>query len=186
MKVKGKIIASIVIFISAILLLGTAPAIAGEKLPAPSVTLKTNKSGNPQLTWKKISGATGYKVYRKYGDGEKFKLIKTTTKLKYSDSKIAGILEGTDDTAEYKVYAYTKNEKGKAVLGKASDVKEWTIAPAEPVKSIDKSKNSPTVYVSNSGKYHSKSNCSGMKYYTVMTLDEAIEAGYDACKKCYK
>lgn len=42
-----------------------------------------------------------------------------------------------------------------------------------------------TVYVSNSGKYHSKSNCSGMKHYTEMSLDEAIGAGHVACKKCW-
>lgn len=42
-----------------------------------------------------------------------------------------------------------------------------------------------TVYVSNSGKYHSKSNCSGMKNYTEMSLDEAKDAGHVACKKCW-
>lgn len=42
-----------------------------------------------------------------------------------------------------------------------------------------------TVYVSNSGKYHSKSNCSGMKNYTEMSLDEAIDAGHVACKRCW-
>lgn len=42
-----------------------------------------------------------------------------------------------------------------------------------------------TVYVSNSGKYHSKSNCSGMKNYTEMSLDEALDAGHVACKKCW-
>ena len=42
-----------------------------------------------------------------------------------------------------------------------------------------------TVYVSSTGKYHSKSNCSGMKSYTEMSLDEAQEAGYIACKRCW-
>lgn len=42
-----------------------------------------------------------------------------------------------------------------------------------------------TVYVSASGKYHSKSNCSGMKNYTEMTLTQAKDNGYDPCKKCY-
>lgn len=47
------------------------------------------------------------------------------------------------------------------------------------------STNSETVYVSNSGKIHRRSNCSGMKHYTTMTYDEAIARGYDKCKKCY-
>ena len=42
-----------------------------------------------------------------------------------------------------------------------------------------------TVYVSRYGKIHSDSNCSGMKYYTAMPLDSALDAGYVLCKKCY-
>lgn len=44
---------------------------------------------------------------------------------------------------------------------------------------------SETVYVSRTGKIHSNPNCSGMKYYTEMTYDEAIASGYDLCKNCY-
>lgn len=47
------------------------------------------------------------------------------------------------------------------------------------------SANSETVYVSNNGKIHRRSNCSGMKHYTTMTYDQAIAQGYDKCKKCY-
>lgn len=47
------------------------------------------------------------------------------------------------------------------------------------------SANSETVYVSNNGKIHAKSNCSGMKHYTTMTYDQAIARGYEPCKKCY-
>lgn len=47
------------------------------------------------------------------------------------------------------------------------------------------SENSATVYVSNNGKIHTKSNCSGMKHYTTMTYDEAVALGYVKCKKCY-
>lgn len=45
--------------------------------------------------------------------------------------------------------------------------------------------NSATVYVSRNGKYHSRSNCSGMKHYTEMSRKAAEAAGYQACKKCY-
>ena len=43
----------------------------------------------------------------------------------------------------------------------------------------------PTVYVSRYGKIHSHANCSGMKYYTEMPLDSALDAGNVLCKKCY-
>ena len=58
-----------------------------------------------------------------------------------------------------------------------------TAATTEPVVIEDEI--TVTVYVSNSGKYHSKSNCSGMKNYTEMSLDEALDAGHVACKKCW-
>lgn len=41
------------------------------------------------------------------------------------------------------------------------------------------------VYVSPTGKYHSKSDCSGMTQYTEMTKEEVINAGYVPCKRCY-
>lgn len=41
------------------------------------------------------------------------------------------------------------------------------------------------VYVSSTGKYHSKPDCSGMTQYTEMTKEEAINAGYVPCKRCY-
>ena len=44
---------------------------------------------------------------------------------------------------------------------------------------------STTVYVSNNGKMHKKSNCSGMKNYTTMTYDEAVSKGKSKCHKCF-
>ena len=44
---------------------------------------------------------------------------------------------------------------------------------------------STTVYVSRAGKIHLSSTCSGMKYYTTMTLGKAESAGYDHCQKCF-
>ena len=42
------------------------------------------------------------------------------------------------------------------------------------------------VWISSSGnKYHSKSTCSGMKSPRQISLDEAIERGFTACKKCH-
>ncbi|MBQ0065172.1 MAG: DNA/RNA non-specific endonuclease [Firmicutes bacterium] len=58
----------------------------------------------------------------------------------------------------------------------------------EKEKITKKTKSDPrdsiTVYVSVTGKYHSKSNCSGMKNYTTMSLTEAQSYGYSPCKKC--
>lgn len=43
-----------------------------------------------------------------------------------------------------------------------------------------------TVYVSRSGhKIHLHSGCSGMMYYVAMTYEEACEAGYSHCSRCF-
>lgn len=42
-----------------------------------------------------------------------------------------------------------------------------------------------TVFVSNSGKIHLDSDCSGMKNYTTMTLESAYNAGYEKCERCW-
>ncbi|MBO7667065.1 MAG: hypothetical protein J6T26_01260 [Firmicutes bacterium] len=41
-----------------------------------------------------------------------------------------------------------------------------------------------TVYVSRNGVIHLESDCSGMKNYTEMTLEEADAGGYEYCSRC--
>lgn len=62
-----------------------------------------------------------------------------------------------------------------------------TIIPTENLNSAQGSDeaNQLTVYVSSTGKYHKKCDCSGMKNCTEMTLQQAIEAGLTACKRCW-
>lgn len=67
--------------------LGKSSGIA--RLKAPSVTVANAKSGT-YLSWKKVSGATSYAVYRCYRKGSKwteYKKIGTTTKTTYTDKK---------------------------------------------------------------------------------------------------
>lgn len=43
------------------------------------------------------------------------------------------------------------------------------------------------VWIPQSGsKYHSKAGCSNMKNPSQVSKDEAINAGYEPCKRCYK
>ena len=45
---------------------------------------------------------------------------------------------------------------------------------------------SETVWISQSGsKYHSRADCGGMEGATEVTLEEALEMGKEACKRCY-
>ena len=56
---------------------------------------------------------------------------------------------------------------------------------SESAVSVDTEKGQ-TVYVSATGKYHSKPTCSGMKSYTEMSITQAEAGGNQPCKKCYK
>lgn len=61
---------------------------------------------------------------------------------------------------------------------------ESSTAEALPQENASPPENTVTVYVSSTGKYHTVSDCSGMKRYTEMSLSEAVAAEYTACKKC--
>ena len=81
----------------------------------PSITAKST-NGTTIIRWKKVTNASGYKVYRAKNKKGKYELLKTTAALSYSDSSIAG-----GQNYYYKVVAYYKN--GSTMInGKASDV----------------------------------------------------------------
>ena len=74
---------------------------------------------------------------------------------------------------------------GHSPCGKCYDTIQPEVAETLPMENADISDiTEDIVYVSSSGKYHTKSNCSGMKHYTEMSLSEAIAAEYDGCQKC--
>ncbi|MGN0443991.1 MAG: fibronectin type III domain-containing protein [Acutalibacteraceae bacterium] len=55
----------------------------------PSVTLKSSKSKNATASWKKVTGASKYVVY-KSTDGKKWTKVTTTTKTSYTLTKLTG------------------------------------------------------------------------------------------------
>ena len=100
----------------------TKPA---AKLPAPKLTVKITSSNAVKLTWKKVSGATGYYVYRTDSKKGKYKKIATTKKTSYKNSKLK-----SNKTYYYKVAAYKGKKTGtyskvvsKKILGKPSTPK---------------------------------------------------------------
>ena len=85
-------------------------------LSRPTLTLKTSR-GKQTLSWKKISGANGYIIYQKKGNGS-FKKIKTVS----SKSTSYSIKTSKNVTYRYKIVPYrTVNKKVK--IGPASAVK---------------------------------------------------------------
>ncbi|MGN0443808.1 MAG: fibronectin type III domain-containing protein [Acutalibacteraceae bacterium] len=61
----------------------------GTLTGAPSVTLKSSKSKTATASWKKVTGAAKYVVY-KSTDGKKWTKVTTTTKTSYTLTKLTG------------------------------------------------------------------------------------------------
>ena len=71
----------------------------------PNLTAKIDAStGKPALSWGKISGATGYAIYRSENGGE-FTQLTTTTATSYADSDTK-----SDNQYSYKIVALGKEE----------------------------------------------------------------------------
>ena len=78
-----------------------------------------------------------------------------------------------------------RNEMKKIICIALSIFFIFTLTSCDNAEEKDGSYTYSTVYVSRYGKIHSDANCSGMKYYTAMPLDKALDAGNVLCKKCY-
>ena len=73
-------------------------------LARPEVTVKLNSNGKPVVSWKKVTGAVKYEVYRATSENGKYTKLTTTTKTSITNSKTeAGV------TYYYRVRAIAKN-----------------------------------------------------------------------------
>ena len=93
---------------------------------APSVTIGNSSTGKPQLTWKAVSGAVKYEIYRSTRQNSGYSLLGTTTSTSYVNT---GASTGT--TYYYRVKAVNRNGMASGysniVSGKAK-----AAAPAAP------------------------------------------------------
>lgn len=92
---------------------GTSDSAKAQKLPL----IATAKSGNKmvKLSWKKMTGATGYEVYGSVCDGDKnFKKIADTKKLSYTQKKL-----NNKKSYKYYVRAYKLVDGKKVYLNRS-------------------------------------------------------------------
>ena len=94
-----------------------------EDIPAIIAVNKTtiskaeNKAAGVKLTWKKVSGATGYVVYRKNSGSKSWKKIKTVkgaSKTAYTDSSVKS-KHGTTYSYRIEAYRSANGQMAKAV-----------------------------------------------------------------------
>ncbi|MDD7388888.1 MAG: fibronectin type III domain-containing protein [Lachnospiraceae bacterium] len=99
---------------------------SAKPVPAKAVisSVKNSKSRQAAVTWKKVSGASGYVVYRatsKNGTYKAVATIKSGSTVKYTNTKLT-----KGKTYYYKVRAY-RTVSGKKVYGSYSSVKSVKI-----------------------------------------------------------
>lgn len=140
---------------------GNNRSVAAEKqlfyyLATPALSLKKTNS-EAQLSWKSVTGAEGYKIYRKIDDGS-YVLLATTTDTSWTDSSVS---IGTLYT--YQVYAYSDSytSGGSTELSwNLRDISNASVSLSASSYTYDGSAKRPTVTV----KYGSDTLTSGTDY----------------------
>lgn len=89
----------------------------GTLTSAPTVTVKSTRSKTATVTWKKVTGASKYIVY-KSTDNKNWTKVTTTTELTYTFTKLTG---------GKKVYVKVKAVNAYGTVSKASQVKSVTV-----------------------------------------------------------
>lgn len=103
---KKKIAVCMVLLSLIVMFFAQAQAVqAATKVKAPTIKVTLNDDGNPVISWKKVSGATGYRVYRKTSNDTEWVKVVTTSKTKVVDTECNGEPESK---VKYTVKAYVK------------------------------------------------------------------------------
>lgn len=144
-----------IIFILA-MMAGTVQTAQALSTPAQvSLTVKQTASKTVTLTWKKVSGADGYEIYRKTGASGTYSKIKTITSGSTLTYKNTGLTVGKK--YYYKVRAHDK-QGSKTVRGKYSTGKSVIVTNYKPVftvslpSSIDRTEKTIKITITNSSK----------------------------------
>ena len=152
------------------------------KPAAPTVSIyRTN--GKPKLSWKAVSGATKYWIYRST-DGVNFKYWDSTTKLSYTNS---GAASGTKYYYRVKAVAVVN---GKNVASANSSTKSLLTSLAKPSVSITTSNGKPKLTwkaVTGADKYYvyRSTNGKNFSYWDSTTKTSYINSGAKKNTKYY-
>ena len=137
------------------------------KPAAPSVSINRS-NGKPKLSWKAVSGAKKYWIYRST-DGKEFKYFDSTTKTSYTNS---GAASGTKYYYRVKAVAVVN---GKNVASANSSTKSLLTSLAKPSVSITTSNGKP--------KLTWKAVTGADKYYVYRSTDGKTFSYWDSTTK---
>lgn len=150
---------------------------------APSLSI-SRVNGKPKLSWKAVSGATKYWIYRST-DGKNFKYYDSTTKTSYTNS---GAASGTKYYYKVKAVAVVN---GKNVVSSYSYAKSLVCTPATPNVSITSANGKPVLSwkaVDGASKYYIYRSTDGgktYKYWDSTSKTSYTNSGAEAGKTYY-
>ena len=152
------------------------------KPAAPTVSINRS-NGKPKLSWKAVTGATKYWIYRST-DGVNFKYFDSTTKTSYTNS---GAASGKKYYYRVKAVAVVK---GKNVISANSSTKSLMTTLATPSVSITTSNGKPKLTwkaVTGADKYYVYRSTDGktFKYFDSTTKTTYINSGAAKNTKYY-
>ena len=152
------------------------------KPAAPTVSINRS-NGKPKLSWKAVSGAKKYWIYRST-DGKNFKYWDSTTKLSYTNS---GAASGTKYYYRVKAVAVVN---GKNVVSANSSTKSLLTSLAKPSVSITTSNGKPKLTwkaVTGADKYYVYRSTDGknFSYWDSTTKTSYVNSGAKKNTKYY-
>ena len=152
------------------------------KPAAPTVSI-SRSNGKPKLSWKAVSGATKYWIYRST-DGVNFKYFDSTTKTSYTNS---GAASGTKYYYRVKAVAVVN---GKNVVSANSSTKSLMTSLAKPSVSITTSNGKPKITwkaVTGADKYYVYRSTDGknFSYWDSTTKTSYVNTGAKKNTKYY-
>ncbi|MCD7741402.1 MAG: fibronectin type III domain-containing protein [Ruminococcus sp.] len=155
---------------------------AKKTVPQVSVKSKyTSTTSAVRINWTKVSGATGYRIYRYNSTTKKYEKVKTIKNGSTTTYKQTGLKAGT--TYKYKVKAYVKYNGTNYWSVKNSSVIKTTTKPAQvTMKSASKSKTAVRInwkkVTGASGYQVQRYNSSTKKWVTVKTIKSGSTVTY--------
>ena len=112
----------------------TATCKVTVNLPAPQITGLANTKGGIKISWNKVDGAYGYRLYYKPASGG-WKRIKDTTATSYTDSAVSA-----NQTKTYTIRCIDKNGKTVSGFNSKGWSKKYTAATPKITKLTNRSK----------------------------------------------
>lgn len=162
---------------------GAYASISTATKPVAPKTIKATATQNSvKLTWSKVKGADGYRVYYKTSKNASWKSV--VNSMTGTSRTIGSLSSGK--TYYFAVKPFVKTSSG-VIWGNYAEIKVKTknVQYDEPI--TQKPAIGSMVWIPTNGgtKYHNNPNCSNMANPRQVSVNEAVERGYTPCKKCY-